>query len=96
MTKEQHESALKELKAEFDIKKGEIDKVYAFDNCPYKIGDIVKDHFHILKIERLNLSYNYSGPTIRFIGTELDKKLIPTKRQSDPNMYLDNVKEKLN
>lgn len=96
MTKEQYEQAIKELKDVFESDKKDIDRKYALAKCPYKIGDIVKDHFHILKIEKLNLCYNYGGPSIVFTGIELDKKLTPTKRQSDNKAYQDNIKEKLN
>jgi len=97
MTEQEYNEKIAELKKLFNSEKQIVDKEFAFSNCPYKIGDIVKDHFHIIRIEKLTLSYGIkSEPTIKFIGIELDKKLQPTKKQTDPWAYQANIKEKLN
>ena len=66
---------------------------FSIDNCLYGIGDIIEDHYHIIEVEDIRA---YTFPNVVYIGTQLTKKLIATKRQDDTRMYSSNVKRKLN
>lgn len=65
---------------------------YALFNNPYKKGDILQDHYHTIKVDKIVAH----GLTIIFIGTELKKNLEPKKIQSNTDMWLSNVENKLN
>ena len=98
MTKEEYESRLAALEKEYKAKCDELARIYAISNNPYKIGDILQDHYQIIKVERIGWARNYHGmPECWYRGTQLTKKLEPKKRQdTDPRMVQSNVKCKLN
>lgn len=74
----------------------ELDTEFALSNSPYHVGDIIQDHYHIIKIENITMVKKYNGwPQCLYIGVELTKTLQPKKRQLDPAMYQDNVKLKI-
>jgi len=65
---------------------------FSIDKCEYGIGDIIEDHYHIIEIEDIRA---YTFPNVVYIGTQLTKKLDPTRRQDDTRMYSMNVKRKI-
>jgi len=96
MTEQEYNQSLSDLKDKYESDKRKIDGQYAIGLNPYNIGDIIKDHNSILKIEKIGWSYSYSGPTCLYKGIELKADLNPSKKQSCTTMYLSNVKQKLN
>ena len=98
MTKEEYESGLAALEKEYKAKCNELARNYAMSNNPYKVGDILQDHYQIIKVERIGYGTNLRGlPECWYRGTQLTKKLEPKKRQDlDPRMVQSNVKCKLN
>lgn len=98
MTKEEYESGLAALKKEYEAKCNELARAYAMANNPYKVGDILQDHYQIIKVERIGWGHNLCGlPECWYRGTQLTKKLEPKKRQDlDPRMVQSKVKRKLN
>lgn len=96
MSEQEYKQKLSDLKNQFDKDKQKIDREYALSKNPYKIGDIVKDHHSILKIESVKWGYCYGGVDCIFKGVELKIDLTPSKKQLNTEMWLDNVKEKLN
>ena len=81
----------------FKIKKLQLE--YAKSGL-YKIGDIIEDHYHIIKIEKPPI-YSFSSfpkflPSAVYFGTELTKKLVRKKSQCNHIMYESNVTRKLN
>lgn len=96
MTKEEYNNEIKSIKEECDRKLTELAKRFALANNPYKIGDIIKDHYHIIQIQKIGISLIYSVPACVYSGIQLTAKLQPAKRQTDTTMYQRNVKEKLN
>ena len=51
---------------------------YANVNNPYKIGDIIRDHCQIIKIESISIEipHLYNLPSCVYRGTVLTKKLV--------------------
>lgn len=94
MTKEEYDQALKGLKESYDQKKTELMKDYARSNCPYSVGDILKDHIGIIRVERIGY-YLTEPPQCMFYGTELTVKLVPNKKHTRREMYQKNVIEKV-
>lgn len=93
---------------EFQIEKSKIDidyknklnalyKTYALSNNPYKIGDIIRDHYHTIRITKIKYTV-YNKAECVYFGIPLRKDLIPKKRfvDSEKYMYQRNVKEKIN
>lgn len=98
MTQEEYNVAKKRIQKDAEEKLNSLMIDYCKDNNPYKVGDIVEDHFHIIKITRIGGIYMDSRgyPAYKFIGIELKKDLTPKKIQDTPFMYQGNIERKLN
>lgn len=68
------------LQRECEDKQNELRKQYAIEHNPVKVGDVVTDHYHTIRVERMEI-YVYPVPIIRYYGTELTKQGVPKKRQ---------------
>ncbi len=68
------------LQRECDWKQMELRKRYAIEHNPVKVGDIVTDHYHTIRVEKMSV-YGYPIPYMRYQGTELTKQGAPKKRQ---------------
>lgn len=93
------ENEYKDRLAIIEAAKKELNKEYAYSNNPYKIGDILKDHYQIIKVESIKVYKKYGSwePECVYYGTQLTAKLEPKKRQDDnPGMCQSNVRAKLN
>ena len=73
-------------------------------NFNYNIGDIIEDHYHIIKIQSIvpetspesYLIYECKKSIeVLFSGIQLNKDLKPAKRQAVNTMYLSNIKRKI-
>lgn len=96
MTKEEYKDEIAKLQLKFQEIKNELDTQYALSNSPYKVGDIIQDHYHIIKVAEISMVKGYNGwPQCIYIGTELSTELQPKKRQLDTAMYQENVKRKI-
>lgn len=71
------------LQQECDNKKMELRRQYAFEHNPVKVGDIVTDHYHTIRVEKMSF-YGHPIPFMRYQGTELTKQGVPKKRQPVP------------
>lgn len=92
MTEKEYQERLESLRK----MRIELDTEYALSNSPYKIGDIIQDHYHTIKIEKIKFANRYDGtPQCVYYETELTKTLQPKKRQTDISMYQENVKRKI-
>lgn len=100
MTYEEYEQKVEELESEFNEKKNELSREFAMANNPYKVGDILQDHFQIIRVEKIKWTFTYDTnfiPECLYFGTQLTAKLEPKKRQDiNPCMYQSNVLRKLN
>lgn len=93
----------KELKEKINIVKSEyfaqirdLRKKFAIEHNPIKVGDIITDHYHTIKVESMSPCtesyYITFVPFMRYKGVELTKQGIPKKRQQDNTMCQTNVK----
>lgn len=85
------------LKNEYLTQIRELRKEYAIEHNPIKVGDIITDHYHTIKVESMvafveSHYYNNDIPYIRYKGVELTKKGVPKKRQQDNIMAQPNIK----
>lgn len=68
---------------EYNEKLDVLREQYAIEHSPVRVGDIVTDHYHTIKVERMDI-YGYPVPFMRYYGTELTKQGEPKKRQPVP------------
>lgn len=93
MTIEEYRQARKEIIHKHKQELLELDSAYAFENNPYKIGDIVQDHIGKLQIQSIEVFWGYDRiPFCCYRGIELNKDGTPRKRQ-DPKrvVYQSNI-----
>lgn len=91
---------LKELKNQFEVLKDEylekqrnLQKRFALENCNIQIGDVLTDHYHTIKAETYDISFDCDGtPYMVFYGPELKKDGTPCKRQSGAPVHQINIK----
>lgn len=72
------------LQRECNVKQMELRKQYAIEHNPVKVGDIVTDHYHTIRVEKMNM-YGYPVPCMVYHGTELTKQGVPKKCQPVPD-----------
>ena len=87
MNKEEYLKAKKALEAEFEEKKKQLAREFAYSNNDVKIGDIITDHYKTIRVEKLLWGYDYGSnmPCMFYRGTRLNKKGKPVKREADDN-----------
>lgn len=100
MTEEEYKQKLGELEIEYKNKKNALGQEFAISNNPYKVGDILQDHYQIIRVEKIRWAWMYATsptPGCLYFGTQLTAKLEPKKRQGiNPYMHQSNVLRKLN
>jgi len=105
MTKKDFLSELTILRQDYKKAKEDLYLKFAEANNPYKIGDIIEDHYHTIKIRKIlyyfpdtRAIFNDGSdfPTTTYIGTELNLELSPKRIQKNIYMCLCNIKRKLN
>ena len=93
MTSEELQEKCMALQQECNDKQMALRKQYAIEHNPVKLGDIVTDHYHTIRVEKMCI-YGYLVPFMRYHGTELTKQGEPKKRQPVPDnpVYQNHVK----
>ena len=71
------------LQRECNDKQMELRKQYAIEHNPVKVGDIVADHYHTIRVEKMTF-YGHPIPFMLYRGTELTKLGVPKKYQPAP------------
>ena len=84
MTTKELQEKMMEVQRECNDKQSVLRKQYAIEHNPVKVGDIVTDHYHTIRVERMGV-YGYPVPFMRYHGTELTKQGEPKKRQPVPD-----------
>ena len=92
MKKQEYESELKTLNREYLGNKNKIIKEYALSNNPHKIGDIIKDHYQKIKIEKVAAISYFNNIECRYYGTNLKKDGTPFKSGSKSWIHQSNIK----
>ena len=73
-----------ELQCECSSKKLELRRKYAEERNPVKVGDIVTDHYHTIKVECSSVT-GHQVPYKVYYGIELAKNGEPKKHQPCPS-----------
>ncbi len=84
MTKKELSEKMMELQREYNEKQSVLREQYAIENNPVKVGDVVTDHYHTIRVEKMCI-YGYLVPFMKYHGTELTKQGEPKKRQPVPD-----------
>ena len=84
MTAKELQEQCMALQRECNDKQWELRKQYAIEHSPVKIGDIVTDHYHTIKVERMSF-YGSPVPYMKYQGIEMTKQGVPKKRQPVPD-----------
>ena len=96
MTLEEFQQKTEIINKDRDKKWLDLCKDYAFTNNPYKVGDILEDHYQIIKIESIKLSITRESACCIYIGPQLRMKTLePYKNGAKSTMYQLNVKQKI-
>jgi len=72
-----------ELQRDCTEKQNELRRQYAAEHNPVKVGDIITDHYHTIRVENMSM-YGHPVPYVRYTGIELTKQGEPKKRQPIP------------
>lgn len=93
---ENYRKEIKQIESEFLLKKSELAKMYAFENNPYKIGDIVTDHIGSIIIEKIQFTRPYGDklPYCVYYGFELKKDGNIRKDKSKRSVRLVDIENK--
>lgn len=84
MTAKELQEKCMALRRECNDKQMELRKQYAIEHNPVKVGDIVTDHYHTIRVEKMSM-YGHPVPYMVYHGTELTKQGVPKKRQPVPD-----------
>lgn len=71
------------LQSECNDKQTALRIQFAKEHNPVKVGDIVTDHYHTIRVENM-VVYGANIPYMRYTGTAMTKKGVPAKRQPCP------------
>jgi hypothetical protein len=87
MNKEEYIKAEKAIKEEFEGKRKQLAREFAFSNNPVKIGDVISDHYRTIRVLKLLWGRNLGDPfpCMVYRGVRLTKKGEPSKREADDN-----------
>jgi hypothetical protein len=93
MTAKELQEKCMALQRECNDKQMELRKQYAIEHNPVKVGDIITDHYHTIRVEKMSV-YGSPIPIILYRGTVLTKQGVPKKRQPVFNnpVFQSNVK----
>lgn len=82
MTEEEYIKRKEELAKEFDEKKEKLNREFVLSNTDVKVGDIVSDGHHTIKVDKIIIEAPYFGcsvPSASYKGVRLTKQLKPFK-----------------
>ena len=87
MNKEEFIKTEEAFKEEFEEKRKQLAREFAFSNNPVKIGDIITDHYKTIRVEKLLWGFNFGFklPCMFYRGTRLNKKGQIAKRDPYDN-----------
>lgn len=87
MNKEEYLKVKKALEAEFEEKKKQLAREFAYSNNDVKIGDIITDHYKTIRVEKFLWGYDFFShmPCMFYRGTRLTKNGQLAKREAEDN-----------
>ena len=94
MTNTEYDSKLEKLRLEFEQNKRSLAIEYATSNNPYKVGDVISDHYKTIRIEKWKISLYSRYPSLVYTGVLLKKDGTPAKKQDDRTVWQSNINKK--
>lgn len=94
MDKKTYLDKLEKIENNYELKVKELKRSYAISNNPVKIGDIIKDHIEIMKVEKIKHFYTPTGsdfPACVYHGIKYTKKIKPYKNKEKIIIFQDNL-----
>ncbi len=97
MNRDEYYEKLQQIEKEYALKKDDLSVNFAKSNNPYKIGDIIRDHYEIIRIDKIGTGcfHRETYPSCVYDGILVTKKGIPFKNGKRGTVYQDNVKEQI-
>lgn len=98
MTDKEYNEELLKIEQTFKEGKKALASLYAAKNKKYSVGDIIKDHSSIIKVERIMWGFSITSkfPQTCYRGTRLKKDLTPRKDDSIDTIWESDDVVKLN
>lgn len=94
MTYQEFRAEMEDLEEQYKLEKHRILCEYVMSWCPYKIGDIVRDHIGFVKIEKISPIIGICNKAdICMFGTEYTAKMEPKKTGTKRNIYHSNIEQ---
>ena len=92
MTFEELTKQCKMLQKECEDKQEALRIQFAQEHNPVKVGDIVTDYYHTIRVENMSV-HNFPFPRMCYTGIVITKKGVPAKRQPCPcePVFQDNI-----
>lgn len=87
MSEQEYNERLSKIELAFEAEKKKLYWDYGISQAKFKVGDIIKDHRWIIKIERITVSKWFDFPRPVYVGIELTKKLEPRKIKSVQHIH---------
>lgn len=84
MRYEEFVSQNESLEKEYKQKVKDLVIRYCHENNPVKVGDVVTDHYHTIKVQSMEVHsscFTTERPCMVYYGIELTKEGVPKKRQ---------------
>jgi hypothetical protein len=93
MTEQEYTERKKQLEKQLQLDLAKLRREYAEIHNPYKVGDVITDHYHSIRIESMVAMGGYYDqyPYMLYRGVELKKDGTPTKRQVNTEMHQINI-----
>lgn len=97
MNQETYKLKLEIIEQTFNRDRLKLYEEYAISNARFKVGDIIKDHRWVMRVERIKTYKFGSFPEAVYCGPQLKKDLTPMKNGNVVEIYgdksADRVKE---
>lgn len=94
MTHQEFRAEMEDLEEQYKLEKKRILCEYVMSWCPYKLGDIVRDHIGFVRIEKIVPIIGICNKVdIMMFGTEYTLKLEPKKTGTRRNIYHSNIEQ---
>ena len=93
MTDKEYFNKCKMIARQADLSRRVIDKRYALDHNPVKIGDAIKDQCGIIKVENIEIARGYDDrlPFCIYHGLRYKKDGNPRKDKTNSIVYQSNI-----
>jgi len=95
MTREEYKKAMQKIHEDYTLYKDQIRQRFAFERSTVRIGDIVRDHTSVIKIEKIEacMSPYTSFPECRYFGVRCSEENEVVSPEEKRYVYQKDIKE---